>query len=74
MTTFQYLMAADHVPADAVYCVNAIAWTVIYLAPIAPGLITKAVFRFADRDATLEVRRMGIDRTVDRCSARRAFC
>ncbi|MFC5448449.1 ABC transporter ATP-binding protein [Paenibacillus aestuarii] len=43
MTTFQYLWRLImYKPVR--YVINAIAWTVIYLAPIAPGLVTKEFF------------------------------
>ncbi|NOU84746.1 ATP-binding cassette domain-containing protein [Paenibacillus sp. LMG 31460] len=43
MNTFQYLWRLI-MYRPIRYLVNAIAWTVIYLAPIAPGLITKEFF------------------------------
>jgi len=43
MTTFQYLWRLImYKPLR--YVINAIAWTVIYLAPIIPGLVTKEFF------------------------------
>ncbi|OAS21614.1 ABC transporter ATP-binding protein [Paenibacillus oryzisoli] len=43
MTTFQYLKGLImYKPLR--YFINAFAWTIIYLAPIAPGLITKEFF------------------------------
>lgn len=41
MTTFQYLKGLIMYKPFR-YFINALAWTIIYLAPIAPGLITKA--------------------------------
>lgn len=43
MNTYQYLWRLI-MYRPMRYLVNAIAWTVIYLAPIAPGLITKEFF------------------------------
>ncbi|MDQ0914363.1 ABC transporter ATP-binding protein [Paenibacillus sp. V4I5] len=43
MNTYQYLWRLI-MYRPIRYLVNAIAWTVIYLAPIAPGLITKEFF------------------------------
>lgn len=43
MNTYQYLWRLI-MYRPIRYLVNAIAWTVIYLAPIAPGLITKGFF------------------------------
>ncbi|KRF31811.1 ABC transporter ATP-binding protein [Paenibacillus sp. Soil787] len=43
MNTYQYLWGLI-MYRPIRYLVNAIAWTVIYLAPIAPGLITKEFF------------------------------
>ncbi|BFT72174.1 ABC transporter ATP-binding protein [Paenibacillus sp. P36] len=43
MTTFQYLWRLIMYRPGR-YFINAIAWTIIYLAPIVPGLITKQFF------------------------------
>ncbi|MBA2941189.1 ABC transporter ATP-binding protein [Paenibacillus sp. CGMCC 1.16610] len=43
MTTFQYLWRFIMYRPGR-YFINAIAWTIIYLAPIVPGLITKQFF------------------------------
>lgn len=43
MSTFQYLWRLI-MYRPLRYFINALAWTVIYLAPIAPGLITKQFF------------------------------
>lgn len=53
MTTFQYLKGLIMYRPFR-YFINAFAWTVIYLAPIAPGLITKAFFDTLTGNATLK--------------------
>ncbi|KRE83078.1 ABC transporter ATP-binding protein [Paenibacillus sp. Soil766] len=53
MTTFQYLKGLIMYKPFR-YFVNALAWTIIYLAPIAPGLITKAFFDTLTGNATLK--------------------
>lgn len=53
MTTFQYLKGLIMYKPFR-YFINAFAWTVIYLAPIAPGLITKAFFDTLTGNATLK--------------------
>ena len=58
MNTFQYLWRLI-MYRPIRYLVNAIAWTVIYLAPIAPGLITKEFFDSSDRYAALKLWCMG---------------
>ncbi|CAN7531443.1 ABC transporter ATP-binding protein [Paenibacillus sp. LjRoot56] len=53
MTTFQYLKGLIMYKPFR-YFINALAWTIIYLAPIAPGLITKAFFDTLTGNATLK--------------------
>ncbi|MDR6552691.1 ABC transporter ATP-binding protein [Paenibacillus qinlingensis] len=53
MTTFQYLKGLIMYRPFR-YFINALAWTIIYLAPIAPGLITKAFFDTLTGNATLK--------------------
>lgn len=53
MTTFQYLKGLIMYRPFR-YFINAFAWTIIYLAPIAPGLITKAFFDTLTGNATLK--------------------
>ena len=43
MTTFQFLWRVT-MYRPIRYWLNALVWTLIYLAPIAPGLITKQFF------------------------------
>lgn len=52
MTTFQYLKGLI-LYRPFRYFLNALAWTVIYLAPIAPGLITKEFFDSLSGHSTL---------------------
>lgn len=52
MTTFHYLWRLI-MYRPMRYFINAIAWTVIYLAPIAPGLITKQFFDSLSVNSTL---------------------
>ncbi|MGO4500206.1 ABC transporter ATP-binding protein [Paenibacillus sp. 2RAB27] len=53
MTTFQYLKGLIMYKPFR-YFINALAWTIIYLAPIAPGLITKTFFDTLTGNATLK--------------------
>ncbi|NOU68577.1 ATP-binding cassette domain-containing protein [Paenibacillus sp. LMG 31461] len=53
MTTFQYLKGLIMYKPFR-YFINALAWTIIYLAPIAPGLITKAFFDTLTGNATVK--------------------
>lgn len=52
MTTFQYLKGLIMYKPFR-YFINAFAWTIIYLAPIAPGLITKEFFDTLSGNAKL---------------------
>lgn len=52
MTTFQYLWRLI-MYRPLRYFINAIAWTIIYLAPIVPGLITKQFFDSLTGNSTL---------------------
>lgn len=52
MTTFQYLWRLI-MYRPLRYFINALAWTIIYLAPIAPGLITKQFFDSLTGNSTL---------------------
>ncbi|OCT13707.1 ABC transporter ATP-binding protein [Paenibacillus pectinilyticus] len=54
MTTFQYLKGLIMYRPFR-YFINALAWTIIYLAPIAPGLITKAFFDSLTEKSTLSI-------------------
>lgn len=52
MTTFHYLWRLI-MYRPLRYFINAIAWTIIYLAPIVPGLITKQFFDSLTGNSTL---------------------
>lgn len=52
MTTFHYLWRLI-MYRPLRYFINALAWTIIYLAPIAPGLITKQFFDSLTVNSTL---------------------
>jgi ATP-binding cassette subfamily B protein len=59
MTTFQFLWRLT-MYRPVRYIVNAVAWTLIYLAPIAPGLITKEFFDSLTGNSALNFTTWGI--------------
>ncbi|QYR21588.1 ABC transporter ATP-binding protein/permease [Paenibacillus sp. sptzw28] len=59
MTTFQFLWRLT-MYRPVRYIVNAVAWTLIYLAPIAPGLITKEFFDSLTGNSALNLTTWGI--------------
>ncbi|SFT26503.1 ABC transporter ATP-binding protein [Paenibacillus sp. BC26] len=59
MTTFQFLMGLITYRTWR-YVINATAWTVIYMVPIIPGLITKEFFDSLTGDASLQMGTWGI--------------
>ncbi|MFC4811984.1 ABC transporter ATP-binding protein [Paenibacillus sp. GCM10023250] len=59
MTTFQFLVRLITF-RPLLYAANALAWTVIYLIPIAPGLITQQFFDSLTGEDTLKVGTWGI--------------
>ncbi|SDX86605.1 ABC transporter ATP-binding protein [Paenibacillus sp. CF384] len=59
MTTFRFLMGLITYRTWR-YVINATAWTVIYMVPIIPGLITKEFFDSLTGDASLKMGTWGI--------------
>lgn len=59
MTTFRFLMRLIAF-RPLLYSVNALAWTIIYLIPIAPGLITQQFFDSLTGEDSLKVGTWGI--------------
>ncbi|RAP73467.1 ABC transporter ATP-binding protein [Paenibacillus montanisoli] len=59
MTTLQFLLRLITF-RTGLYVTNAVAWTIIYLVPIAPGLITKEFFDSLTGDDALELGTWGI--------------
>ncbi|QHW31997.1 ABC transporter ATP-binding protein [Paenibacillus rhizovicinus] len=59
MTTFQFLMRLITF-RPLLYAVNALSWTIIYLIPIVPGLITQQFFDSLTGEDTLKVGTWGI--------------
>ncbi|MBO7748597.1 ABC transporter ATP-binding protein [Paenibacillus sp. MWE-103] len=59
MTTFQFLVRLITF-RPLLYTANALAWTVIYLIPIAPGLITQQFFDSLTGEDTLKAGTWGI--------------